>query len=134
MRSSVPLARLLRVALLLALMVGIVVRPSLSELAERHADEHRTLASRDLHESPRTASHHVDDSAHDASPDLPQGHDDGGGLHALMHLTWAGGAAGLFTPVVAPLSVHLGTLHPWRPLAAAARTVRLPSPLRPPIA
>lgn len=126
--------RLLRIGLILALMLGVVLRPSLAHLADLHADEHRILAAHVAHESAGRASDGVHHDGADAAAEGSESRNDGHGLHALMHLSWSGGGMAYLTSTVVTAHVHPGATHPWRPLPALGPAVRLPGPLRPPIA
>lgn len=137
MRHASCLVRLLHVCLMLTLILGVVARPPLFQLAELHADQHRSLAMHAAIDEAAGPSHqaHDDGSARHVDPQTPRPHhDDGGSLHALMHMCWAGGTIGYLVPHLASAAVKLAASHPWRPLPAAAMAARLANPFRPPIA
>ena len=124
MHGRLPrLFALLRMSMLVLLMLGIVGRPLLNEIAKLHAIEHAALAAE---------SHaHAHDDPTMPDPDPDPDHSQGG--HALMHQADFSASSSLppsiATRIAMPLSSAVPVLQlgefPQRPAG---------SPFRPPIA
>lgn len=121
-RFHAPLSIFLRASLLALLVLGVVIRPTLTHIGELHAAEHAALADADGH-----GHDHADD--HDDEP----GTDHAQGAHGLMHQAGSGGASSAMMAMIVLPAVH-GRGH----ILSSADVSRGPAqhhvtPFRPPI-
>lgn len=116
----------LRIALLVAVALGMVLQPLWAVLGELHQAEH-TVAVHVDHEH----SHHDGDQAPtdaDAAPGDPVG------IHDLLHHAGAPASAALPASALLPPGIAVSSSPPQRPEPSAPPASRLTSPFRPPIA
>lgn len=132
---------LLRRTFMVLLLVSIVVRPVMGDMATLHAAEHSTraamaaeagLASHDHHDHERAEVAGSHGHAHADSDTLATG-DHASGAHAVMHYGVAGASsvAQHFSMEVPLLRFGMTTPPPSDPIRPGTR---LTSPFRPPIA
>lgn len=116
------LRTLLRTSFLVLLMLGVMIRPMISQFSALHDVEHATLAGTNGH-----GHDHPDDR--DPTPDP----DNATGAHGLMHQADTGPSANIWTAWLVPQLIPAASDLSLADLAST-RPHRVTSPFRPPIA
>lgn len=121
-RPNRHLPSILRASFLALLVLGVMIRPMISQVGALHAAEHVTLVS-------------VDDHGHDHPGDRDQtpDPDHSKGAHGLMHQADTGSSANIWTTCVPSIGTPPASRLPQADLAST-RPQLLTSPFRPPIA
>lgn len=133
-----PLPSILRASLLALLVLGLIIKPVLSQISDLHSVEHAALAMASEHDGDHDHGHeHHHDHDHGAPEGSPKADPDeerGKGAHGLMHQVGVGGASLdiasslLVVPVIPPT-----TVLPM-PKTSSVPLQNLATPFRPPIA
>jgi ABC-type nickel/cobalt efflux system permease component RcnA len=132
-----PLTSILRASLLALLVLGLIIRPVLTQISDLHSMEHAAFAMANEHDSDDDHGHeHHHDQDHGVPEGSPKGdpnEDHGKGAHGLMHQPSVGGASLdiacnlLVVPVIPPMAVLP------MPMTSPVPLQNLATPFRPPI-